>query len=128
MNIIRDNPITGTGPGTFSSIFPIYREKGLNAFINHAHNDYLEWISEIGVLAMPLILLFLGYLIMHGFMTSIGDSPFGITASTALIAISIHSFTDYNLRIPAIAIYLAVLLGFSFKFKQKKLLGPGRFI
>ncbi|MCW0295094.1 O-antigen ligase family protein, partial [Klebsiella pneumoniae] len=45
LNIARDFPITGTGFGTFIYIYPKYRTRMGNAVVDHAHNDYIEFLS-----------------------------------------------------------------------------------
>jgi O-antigen ligase len=61
-NIIRDFPVTGTGFGTFQSIFPKYRthEWGGKSLL-YTHCDYLQLISETGVVGMFFIAAFLVY-------------------------------------------------------------------
>jgi O-antigen ligase len=61
-NIIRDFPVTGTGFGTFQSIFPKYRthEWGGRVLL-YTHCDYLQLISETGVVGMFFIAAFLVY-------------------------------------------------------------------
>lgn len=58
MQIVRDFPLTGTGAGTFSTIYPSYREKP-GRLVRFVHNDYLETVTEGGLLAGGLSLWFL---------------------------------------------------------------------
>ena len=54
--IYRDNPLLGTGLGTFKAHYAAYRgETELNNLGNFAHNDYLQFLVEGG----PLLLAFL---------------------------------------------------------------------
>lgn len=58
------HPLVGTGWGTFASYYPVYRsplENGTAGF--YAHNDFLQFATEGGVLALLLLLgLLLGLL------------------------------------------------------------------
>jgi hypothetical protein len=44
----KDAALTGTGAGTFFVIFPAYQDIGQPDFFQHAHNDYLEFMSDTG--------------------------------------------------------------------------------
>jgi len=62
--IVKDFPQTGTGIGTFSSIFPKYRtyEWG-GRFLRYAHCDYLQLVSETGIFGIIFIVGFLVYFV-----------------------------------------------------------------
>lgn len=63
-NIIKDFSLTGTGFGTFQSIFPQYRthEWGGKTLL-YAHCDYLQLVSETGIVGMFFIVAFLIYFV-----------------------------------------------------------------
>ncbi|MDH5468855.1 MAG: O-antigen ligase family protein, partial [Candidatus Aminicenantes bacterium] len=52
VSIIGDYPLFGTGLGTFASVYPAYDESGGSRRYSHAHNDYLEYLSEIGIIGL----------------------------------------------------------------------------
>ena len=57
LKVIKDFPVTGTGFGTFSSIFPKYRAyEWRGDFLRYAHCDYLQLISETGIMGALFIL------------------------------------------------------------------------
>jgi len=64
LKIIKDFQIFGSGFGTFSSIFPKYRtyEWG-GRFLRYAHCDYLQLLSETGIIGLLFILGFLVYFV-----------------------------------------------------------------
>jgi O-antigen ligase/Tfp pilus assembly protein PilF len=116
IGIIKDNPLLGTGLGTFNYIFPKYQPVGIIAkHYTYAHSDFLELLSEIGIIGFFLfvicglwtaIYLFRRYSQRHDpWVTGMSICIFGSLAS-----IFIHSFTDFNLHIPANAILLSVIL------------------
>jgi O-antigen ligase len=56
--IVGDYPLTGTGAGSFYSVFPMYNTGELNfGFAKHAHNDYLEFATDLGLLRWSCWLL-----------------------------------------------------------------------
>ena len=62
INIFKDNPILGVGPGNWRLVIPIYG-KGASPRVNknksvmaHPHNVYLHILSEIGLIGLLLYL------------------------------------------------------------------------
>ena len=57
LNIDRDEfrmflkkPVLGWGLGTFPVVYPQFRTFYTNSFVNEAHNDYLQLLTEMGLL------------------------------------------------------------------------------
>ena len=113
VKIIRDHPFLGTGPATVPVVFPRYRPENIDYYVNQLHNDYLGWMAEAGVFTLPCLLVLM-FVFLAGPWRDRGN-PLAVAAGSAVLAMAIHSLVDYNLRIPAIAFYLAVLTGFSFR-------------
>ncbi|MFC1830822.1 O-antigen ligase family protein [Thermodesulfobacteriota bacterium] len=113
IDVIKDYPFLGTGPGTFTTIFPKYQPPGIMGRFYHAHNDYLQFISELGIMFVPLICFILFSFFTIGFKkidsNSRQISSFTLGAMTGIVAILVHSFVDFNLHIPANAILFTVL-------------------
>jgi O-antigen ligase/tetratricopeptide (TPR) repeat protein len=116
LSIIRDYPIFGTGLGTFNYIFPKYQPLAIiNKHYTYAHSDILELLSEAGIVGFALFMVCglwsVVYLFKHFYRRHdpwvVGMSLCGFGS---LASIFIHSFTDFNLHIPANAVLLAVIL------------------
>jgi O-antigen ligase len=107
----------GSGPGTFPEAFRQFQPVELgNHFINHAHNDYLEWLFEGGVAAAALaLLLFAAYLRQWlGLAAGERRGPFRFVqfgAGIGLLLLLLHGLSDFNWHIPANALYAALLAG-----------------
>ena len=103
--MIADNVFTGTGPGTFTEAYPAYQEPGAAVLAVYAHNDYLQFMADCRVLIIPLMAWFLFLFFRAGFanMSNRSRQIRGITLGVmgAVVAILIHSFSDFNLHIPA---------------------------
>ncbi len=107
-------PIIGYGSGTFSLVYPRYQSFVVDSVINHAHNDYLELLSETGVIGTGLVLWFLVLVYRN---TSRRLRPGGrSTDSAGLIAVLagitgvlMHSLVDFNFHIPSNASLFLVM-------------------
>lgn len=115
MRTFSDFPLMGTGLGTFGALFPpIQGEDGLLA-LTHAHNDYLEYLSELGIIGFGLIFGGIIYMVVVSASTWRGRhhpevKGLGVGALVSLAAIFIHSFTDFNLHIPANMVLFSVIV------------------
>lgn len=127
LELIRDFPITGTGLGTYAKAINPYLKKNFGVIVSHAHNDYLEILAESGLIGG-------GFLILSGLWVSIylfrkwasTRDPLargvGLGALMGLLAIFLHSLTDFSLRMPGNAVIwlsLFVLCGRSFSLEEK---------
>ncbi len=116
LNIIRDYPLTGTGFGTFVHIYPGYRTTKGNLIFNHAHNDYLELLTDGGVVAAILIFCFLFSLFYKTYQKILKRrDTFSIFlylgSITGIVAILVHSTTDFNMQNGANGLYFFFLAG-----------------
>lgn len=97
----------GTGLGTFEPVYRRYEAPGAvtSEYVNHAHNDYLELVLELGAAGAVLLALFVGWwaLAAKSVWTSNLSTPFGRAATIASAAILAHSIVDYPLRTAALA-------------------------
>jgi O-antigen ligase len=120
VGMIRDNPLFGVGPGNFPVAFPLYRTPGLHAFVNRAHNDYLEWTAETGLFALPLLAVLLCVIMDRSSRGFSNHNPLFMAAFTSFLATVVHSLVDYNLRIPALGFSLAVLCAAVFRLEGEE--------
>ena len=111
-------PLTGTGLHSFVQIYPIFEVKFEKGILDHAHNDYLEILAESGVVGGGALIVFsfagVGWIFAKWAKRK---DPFvrGIVLGSlvGVIALLLHSFTDFNLRIPANAVYFMTLFAFA---------------
>ena len=112
--IIRDFPLAGTGVGTFQYVFPRYREATTTAFYDYAHNDYLQVLSEAGILGGALLAAGI-FLVAQTWWRPGGGRSGGSILRTAcgfgLLAVALHEMVDFSLQIPANLLALTFLTG-----------------
>lgn len=109
----------GSGFGTFPDVYWRFQPDSIGLFVNHAHNDYIEYLFEAGavavvVMAMLLVVYALRWpgLLRHEHWSKLTFMQVG--AGIGLFVMALHGLTDYNLHIPANAIYFAFLAGVFF--------------
>ncbi len=112
LNMIKDNLLTGTGIGTFSYAYPSYQTLE-GWIIDHAHNEYLEIISETGLIGGGLLFLCIAILFGHVIRHSKSQPNsnlvgIGIGALSACFSLLVHEFFDFNFYIPSNALLFTV--------------------
>ena len=124
----KDFKLTGSGLGSFYSVFPSYRKEDVKGFYDHAHNDYLEFTSDTGVTGL---LLLGSILVMSIYVALVAQyrrrDPLmrgaSFTAIMSICAMLIHSTVDFNLQIPANAATFMLILSMawiSYGFNNNK--------
>ncbi len=114
LKMFLQRPIWGWGLGTFPIVYPRYRSFYTNLFINEAHNDYAQLLTEMGLLGFTLALWFLTGVYRRGLLASQRwqnhwDGMLSLAALIGCTGILLHSFVDFNLQIPANAALFYVL-------------------
>ncbi len=127
LNLIRDYPFSGTGLGSFYGVFPNYTQYNIG-YYNFAHNDYIQFASEVGIPATILLggmVLFALWLSFKVIRTRNSKSLKGAALGCfmAIIGMLIHITVDFNLQAPANAmtfILILVLAGASSTIQVRK--------
>lgn len=116
LEIIKDYWLTGSGFGTFIATFPYYRTFSGDALFDHAHNDYIELLTDGGIIGFVLAAWFV-VAVVHAGWKMIGRRRdryaklISIAALTGIIAMLIHSFSDFNMHNGADGLYFFFLCG-----------------
>jgi O-antigen ligase len=113
--MVRERPIAGWGLGLFPTVYPQYRTFSTDLVVNQAHNDYLQALVETGILGFICVLWFIVSLYRRGIRNFRVGSRLATTSALASLVgctgILVHSFSDFNLHIPANAAVFYVLCG-----------------
>ena len=111
----------GSGMGSFESVFPRFQPRlPLGGYVNHAHNDYPQLVMELGaagvLVAGVLLALVLRQLwALGGALRASGrlgsELALRCFAGLGCLALLLHSWVEFNMHIPALAITAAFLMG-----------------
>ena len=113
--IIKDFPFLGSGLGTFTEAFSLYRSFHIVGVVTHAENDYLQLASEVGLFGAGLLLilfLFLFFTAVSGIRSLSQGKPqryIGIGGLVGVIALMFHSIVERNIQVPANAFLYTVM-------------------
>jgi O-antigen ligase len=116
LRMFEDHPWFGVGLGSFATVYPRYQNVLPDAFIDHAHNDYVEVLAETGIVGGGLISASLFFFLAHLFSAvrrGLIDQRqwIGIGAAIGCCGLLCHSFADFNFHIPANAAWFAFSAG-----------------
>ncbi|GGO64738.1 O-antigen ligase family protein [Bowmanella pacifica] len=113
--LLEDQGLTGTGGGTFYTVFPRYQQQSYSGFYDHAHNDYLQFAIELGwpVTALLgtwlLLALWQGLYVMNKRRTKLYQGvAFG--CCMAWVHMMMHSSVDFSLQAPANSMLFMTIL------------------
>jgi hypothetical protein len=107
-------PALGIGMGAFPYVFPAFRTSGEGVALTRAHNDYLEFAAETGMVGCLLALAALaliGARVRRQLAAPSAGDPLVYGAAAGAFALALHSLADFNMAIPSNALTLSVLVG-----------------
>lgn len=116
LRIIQSFPLFGSGFGTFIDVFPSFMSFPDFGIIDHAHNDYLELLTDGGLIGFTLTAWFILAVIRHGWQMILSRRNqysilLGIGALTGIITMLMHSVTDFNMHNGADGLYFFFCCG-----------------
>jgi O-antigen ligase len=114
--VAGERPVAGHGLGGFAAAFNggLQAPPGFDAYVDFAHNSYLELAVEGGIpallLSLALVGMAVGICVTALFSRSRGTS-FAIAAIAGTALIAGHSMVDFSLQMPAVAVTFMLMLG-----------------
>lgn len=98
----RERPWVGFGLGSFQEVYPAYATFDIGLIVNHAHNDWAEWLAEGGV---PFLLLLASVALWSA------RPAFRSIWGLGLLSVFLHALVDYPMQRLGLAAWVFVLLG-----------------
>lgn len=109
--IVADHPWLGTGPGTFGTIYPFYKDIAPED-PRLAHNNFLEAAADSGILG------FLAYTALWAWPVIVAvkrvrqsHDPVLMGLTLSLIGWIVHGLVDFDQYIPSLALMALLFLG-----------------
>lgn len=113
LDIIKTHPLIGTGLGAFSVVYTGYDSSNGIYRLEQVHNDYLQVLSDGGIVGAVLGLFFVVSLIRLGFARRESGDDFRRGVATGALAgcfaVLLHSFFDFTLHTTSNALLFLVL-------------------
>jgi O-antigen ligase len=108
-------PILGYGYGTFSAVFPMFRDDSNGIFWSwdKAHNSYLEIFQGLGLPSGAMLIACVVVLVwdcLKGARTRRRDATIPAIAASVSFLVGAHALVDFSLQLQAVTLtYMAVL-------------------
>ncbi len=115
INMIKEKPVLGFGPGAFVWRYPQYKNHPVRRRITYTHNDYLNLLVDYGVVGFAIVLaFFLMQFARIKRLRSLVDYPDrqSILMGTilSLVAVMVHAAFDFNSHIYSNALLLIFIV------------------
>jgi len=116
LDMFEDYKITGVGIGNFQYAYPRYQAaEDTKTFLRYAHNDWAQFLAEAGIVGFCLLATGMIYYFYRTIqLWRKRSDPFavcvGVVPLAAIAALAIHSYSDFNLHIPANCLMLAAVM------------------
>ena len=113
LDIIKAHPLIGTGLGAFGVVYTKFDTRNGLFRLEQAHNDYLQVLSDGGIIGAALALAFVSLLFYRAFVRARSRDDFrrgvALSALGGCFAVLVHSFFDFTLHTPSNALLFLVL-------------------
>ena len=115
IGIWKKYPVAGTGLGTHAYVFPEYDRTGAPQLAEYVENEYAQALEETGAIGFALVLAFATIVWFHFARAARAGRPrltvaaFGL--GYGLLAVMVHSLSDFGQHLPAVAGLSAVTCG-----------------
>ncbi|HWR52630.1 MAG TPA: O-antigen ligase family protein [Bryobacteraceae bacterium] len=114
--LVRDYAVFGCGLGGFESAFMRYKASGPMSTDDFAHNDYLQYLAELGLIGFCAVTIAGLAYFAEAIRAAVRHTTFegrclAVACVAAFSAIGLHSTVDFNLYIPANSMLLAWIAG-----------------
>jgi O-antigen ligase len=113
--IIEANLFTGTGGGSFYTVFPQFQPQFYSGFYDHAHNEYVQFVVEYGIVMTAI----LGLWVLYAFWLACRTmylrnnklyKGIAFGCAMAIVHMLLHITVDFNLQSPANTLLFLTIL------------------
>jgi O-antigen ligase/Flp pilus assembly protein TadD len=133
--MVKDHPWTGVGLGHFALQFPAYQAKpwaGGHPYIysSHVHNEFIQFLTEGGVIGLLLFVAVLGFFSWQVFRYSSDPSSpesgrtFLIGVGGGMVSLLVQSLTNFPLQVAPTAVLFGFFLAAPWALQKKEPSAP----
>jgi len=128
----RRFPVLGTGLGTHEVVYPMFDRSTMPSLAAYAENEYAQAAEETGLIGLATLVSF-GTIVWISYVRNIRSASFPIRSAAyglgfGLVAIMLHSISDFGQHLPAnamlSAVFCALLLALTRIGKKGNPTGP----
>jgi len=113
LDVIKSHPMLGSGLGSFGVIYTRYDTRNGLYRLEQAHNDYLQTLSDAGILGAVIGVVFIVILFRRGFARRETHDKYRRGVATGALAgcfaVLVHSFFDFTLHTTANALLFMII-------------------
>jgi O-antigen ligase len=113
LRMVRASPVAGTGLDSYAEVFSRFQPGEGTMF--YAHNDYVQWIAETGLIGGVLAAACGFFVVRRGsawLQTRHGvERILAAGVAAAAIGFASHEVFEWNMHLPAIALVAAIVAG-----------------
>jgi len=120
MDLFEDFRAFGVGVGNFQYAFPKYQSVvDKKKFYRYAHNDWAQYLAEAGLAGLGVLVVGFGiYLLKTLRLWKRRNDPYavslGVVPAAVLVYIAIHSYGEFSLHTPAIALIAGAVMAIGY--------------
>jgi O-antigen ligase len=111
--MVQDFWPIGSGVGTYQPVMVLYQTPGLNLYVSHADNEYLQILAEGGaLLAIPVLAALVAAFVAIRERLNRDRTPLywvRLGAACGIFGLAVQNLWEMTLRVPANAALLAIL-------------------
>ncbi len=118
IQIIKDFPVFGSGFGTFIDVYPMYRTVVGSSIFDHVHNDYIELVTDGGILGFVLVAWFILSIIRVVWRKARLRRDnyariMSVAGTVSICSMLFYSITDFNMHNFTNGMYFFIICAFS---------------
>ncbi len=124
IEMVKERPWAGRGAGSFYTTFPQYASSNTRMYYDHAHNDYIQFLVEVGVVGTGLLAvavistIFRTISVIRRPLTS-SDMGIALGVLMAVLAVLIQASVDFHFQIPANALLVVTVLAIPWLLRRQ---------
>lgn len=126
LRMLADFPVAGTGGGSFQVAYFPYRPAEVLGFYDHAHDDFVEFATDTGLVGVALLGTLLAWSQWRGWRLLLARSSTAFERGMAFASVMaatellLHSTVDFNMQNPTNAVLFLWIISLPHQLYARK--------